>query len=131
VNKATSIVGSEKTVNHSAEEQADTDVLQVSVPPVQKEREDNQSQSKITPTVDEAPSATYRFSRFCFKAKEIEPLEDSQLFRMVTPDGTFQMTKAEFYSAFSNVVASKSYSESGIYHSKSVPKKALPYKLSE
>jgi len=43
---------------------------------------------------------TYEFSRLGFKADVIEPLRDRDSFRVVTPVGTFQMTKAEFYRDF-------------------------------
>ena len=56
----------------------------------------------------------YSFSRLCFKADVIEPLNDDDIFAVHTPDGTFQMTKADFYRVFPNVVASKSYRDSGI-----------------
>lgn len=85
-----------------------------------------------SPSVSQGkPAITYNFSRFCFKASHIEPLEDDQAFRVVTPKGTFQMTKAEFYKAFPKVVVSKSYAENGIYHYPAVPKSAMPYLLSE
>ena len=77
------------------------------------------------------PTVTYNFSRLCFKASQIEPLQDDQIFRVITPVGTFQMTKAEFHKAFPKVIMSKSYSENGIYHYPAVPKSALPYKLPE
>lgn len=38
------------------------------------------------------------------------------ILRVVTPAGTFQMTKSEFYREFKNVVGSKSYSQDGIYN---------------
>ena len=72
---------------------------------------------------------TYKATRLLFRASVIEPLLSDEAFRIVTPDGTFQMTKAEFYRDFANVVASASYRENGIYHSKTVPKKAFPYRV--
>ena len=77
------------------------------------------------------PAVTYTFSRLCFKASKIEPLQPDEAFRVVTPVGTFQMTKAEFYNTFPKVVESKSYAQSGLYHYPSVPQRALPYKLPE
>ncbi len=77
------------------------------------------------------PTVTYNFSRLCFKASQIEPLQDNQVFRVITPVGSSQMTKAEFHKAFPRVVVSKSYFENGIYHYPTVPKSALPYKLLE
>lgn len=72
---------------------------------------------------------TYKATRLLFRASVIEPLLPDEAFRIVTPDGTFQMTKAEFYRDFANVVASASYRENGIYHSASVPKKAFQYRV--
>jgi hypothetical protein len=76
-----------------------------------------------------SPRATYKFTRFCFKREVIEPLDWSDEFRMITPAGTFQMSKADFYEVFSNVVQSRSYQQNGIYHSKNAPRKALRFLL--
>ena len=73
--------------------------------------------------------ATYQFSRLCFKADIIEPLRDRDQFRVETPDGVFEMTKAQFYRDFANVVASQSYREKGIYHYPATPQKALKYRV--
>lgn len=51
----------------------------------------------------------YTSSRLCFKATEIESLQDTDVFIIRTPQGVFQFTKAEFYRDFSNVVKTKSY----------------------
>ena len=48
---------------------------------------------------------------------------------MITPVGTFEMTKADFYRAFPNVVRSRSYREGGVYHYPSVPKAALEFRV--
>src|SRR5580700_1703445 len=40
------------------------------------------------------PVATYEFSRLCFKRDVIEALAPLDAFRVVTPEGVFQMTKA-------------------------------------
>lgn len=55
------------------------------------------------------PKVTYSRTRLCFRADEIEPLDWDDRFRIVTPDGTFEMTKRDFYRDFPNVVASASY----------------------
>ncbi len=74
----------------------------------------------------------YEFSRFCFKADAIEPLAMHDSFRMMTKrHGTFQMTKREFYRDFANVVLTDSYQRARLYHSPTVPKKALPYRVAE
>lgn len=55
------------------------------------------------------PHVSYRSTRLHFKASIIEPLADDNVFEIQTPDATWRMTKAQFYSAFPNVVASESY----------------------
>lgn len=69
----------------------------------------------------------YTSSRLCFKADEIEPLNDSDVFIIQTPQGTFQFTKVEFYREFSNVTKTKSYRENGVYHYSVTPKRALSF----
>ncbi len=73
------------------------------------------------------PIPTYEFSRLGFKADVIEPLRPDERFRIVTPEGTFEMTKAEFYRDFDNVVRSMSYRDRGLYHYPTTPEKALKY----
>ena len=137
----------EDVVNAAVEEYADTSYTQTSASLSQTEAalDDNQSSKQLPVESDQqikhplvsstafisqdAPTVTYNFSRLCFKASQIEPLQEDQVFRVVTPVGSFQMTKAEFHRAFPKVIVSKSYSENGIYHYPSVPKSALPYKL--
>jgi hypothetical protein len=65
---------------------------------------------------EETMAVTYKASRLAFKADLIEPLPPSGRFRIVTPHGTFEMSKAEFYSAFPNVVKSRSYTAGRLYH---------------
>jgi hypothetical protein len=72
-------------------------------------------------------AASYRFSRLCFKAAVIEPLSWDDVFEVVTPVGTFRMSKADFYRDFPGVVQTRSYRESGIYHYPKVPAVALRY----
>ncbi len=74
--------------------------------------------------------ASYRYYRLGFKADVIEPLGEREVFRIVTPEGTFQMTKRDFYRDFPNVVQSRSYRENGLYHYPEVPGKALKYRVS-
>jgi hypothetical protein len=73
----------------------------------------------------------YMAGRLTFKRDVIEELEDSEAFRVVTPEGTFQMTKTDVYTAFPAVVRSRSYREAGIYHYPRVPKAAEPFRLDE
>jgi hypothetical protein len=75
------------------------------------------------------PAASYKFSRLCFRRDAIEAIGPTEVFRVITPIGTFQMTKAEFHRDFPNVVASKSYRERGIYHYPKLPVRAEQYRL--
>jgi hypothetical protein len=73
----------------------------------------------------------YRASRLHFKAEKIEPLRPEDRFRIDTPHGSFEMSKAEFYRDFPNVVTSRSYKEKGSYHYLKVPKRALRYRTGD
>jgi hypothetical protein len=71
------------------------------------------------------PKVTYQFSRLCFKADIIiEPLADDDQFQVDTPEGSFVMTKLEFYRAFPNVVGTRSYKRGRVYHYPRTPQKA-------
>lgn len=72
----------------------------------------------------------YTSSRLCFKADIIEPLNENDSFMVHTPNGTFQLTKADFYRVFSNVIETKSYQESRIYSCKYPPKRAMQFLIS-
>ena len=74
-----------------------------------------------------AVAASYRATRLLFRAAVIEALEPSQRFQVITPEGTFEMTKADFYRAFPNVVNSRSYRDAGVYHYPKVPVVALQF----
>ena len=69
----------------------------------------------------------YSFGRLCFKADIIEPLNDNDEFIVHTPDGSFRMTKADFYKVFSNVPKTKSYQEGRIYSCKYPPQRAMQF----
>ena len=75
------------------------------------------------------PSVTYHHSRLCFKADQIEPLPMDGSFRVVTKVGTFQMTKAQFYRDFANVVGSRSYRTPGGYHYPTLPARAERHRV--
>lgn len=66
----------------------------------------------------------YSATRLTFRRDVIEPLRASDAFRIVTPHGTFEMTRAEFYDEFANVAASRSYRDTGVYHYRTVPHRA-------
>ncbi len=71
---------------------------------------------------------SYKAKRLLFKADIIEPLSDEDIFAIHTPEGTFQMTKADFYRVFENVVKSNSYSKTlGFYHYPTIPHKAMQF----
>lgn len=72
--------------------------------------------------------STYKFSRFCFKASVIEPLQMNDVFTMITPPGNFKMTKADFYSVFPRIRESRSYREKGIHHFPQIPKSAEQFR---
>jgi hypothetical protein len=78
-----------------------------------------------------APKARYSFSRLCFKSDVIEQLEPADHFRVDTPDGSFQMSKEEFYRDFANVIESKSYREGGVYHYPAPPQHTLKFLVLE
>ena len=73
---------------------------------------------------------SYQFSRLGFRADVIEPLGDDDEFQVVSPVGTFRMTKAQFYSTFANVVRTMSYWERGLYYYPTVPAKAERFRVS-
>jgi hypothetical protein len=75
------------------------------------------------------PIATYKFSRLCFKRDVIEALAPNDSFRVETPVGTFQMTKADFYRVFPNVVQSRSYLNDGVYHYRRLPGQAAEFRV--
>ena len=69
----------------------------------------------------------YFYSRLCFKADIIEQLNDNDEFAVHTPFGVFQMSKAEFYETFPNIVKTESYQKNRIYSMKNPTKKALRF----
>lgn len=73
--------------------------------------------------------ATVEYESSClyFKADVIENLKRNDSFIVRTPDGTFKMTKADFYEVFKNVTESNSYKEKRFYSMSHVPKKALQF----
>lgn len=79
--------------------------------------------------VGQGATVTYRATRLLFKHDLIEPLPDSGRFRVQTPVGDFEMTKAEFYAEFPGVTASRSYREGGVYHFPTPPKRAERFRV--
>lgn len=75
--------------------------------------------------------AEYMAGRLTFKRDVIEPLKEFDVFRVVTPHGTFQMTKADVYAAFPAVVRSRSYRDAGIYHYPRLPEAAKAFRVDD
>lgn len=69
-------------------------------------------------------TVSYTKTRLHFDANLIESLDWHDKFRIVTPHGTFELSKREFYETFSNVVKTSSYRRGKCYHYKKTPKKA-------
>lgn len=76
-------------------------------------------------------TVTYESSRLGFRKEVIEALALTGSFRVVTPDGVFQMTVEDFRRDFANVVASRSYQDAGIYTYPTPPAKAERYRVEE
>jgi|ERR1035438_4710119 hypothetical protein len=89
----------------------------------------NQELPTASPT--DRPVATYEFSRLCFKRDVIEALAPHDTFRVATPVGVFQMTKADFDRDFSNVARSRSYLENGSYNYPVLPSKAERFRVNQ
>lgn len=75
------------------------------------------------------PAVSYSAARLRFYADRIEPLAMDSVFEVVTPEGTWRMTKADFYRAFPNVVASDSYQRVRYYHYPKVPRQAEQFRV--
>ena len=69
------------------------------------------------------------YTRLTFIRDQIEPLNWDDNFTIPTIDGTYRMTKREFYNVFSNVVNTISYRDNGIYHYPRTPKKAEIFRV--
>jgi len=76
------------------------------------------------------PSVTYPYSRLCFIKKRIDPLSPDDQFRIVTPVGTFQMSKREFETDFAEVAFGDCYNvKVRRYHYRKLPSKAEKYRI--
>lgn len=91
-------------------------------------RHREKQQTSGTRASADGPKVTYDSSRFCFKRDRIDGLQPSEEFRMITPVGVFQMSKADFYQEFPNVVASASY-KNGVYNYPKLPSKAEQFRI--
>jgi hypothetical protein len=75
--------------------------------------------------------AAYHASRLTFKRDVIEPLRADAVFRVITPLGTFEMTKAELYATFPGVPLSVSYRDRGTYNYSVLPPAAARFRVSD
>lgn len=73
----------------------------------------------------------YTATRLLFRRLVIEALSMDESFRIITPQGIFQLTRRMFETEFPNVVKSKSYQIGGIYHYPRTPQRALRYLVSK
>ena len=73
-------------------------------------------------------AAEYFCARLTFRRDVIEALEPDDAFRVVTPRGTFEMSRAEFEDVFPNVVESRSYRDGGVYHYPTLPEKVQRFR---
>ncbi len=71
----------------------------------------------------------YRYARLTFVRNRIEPLAWDDSFQVDTNEGSFILTKRQFYDLFPGVVASVSYRELGNYNYKTVPAHALAFRV--
>ena len=76
-----------------------------------------------------SPRVVYEHSRLCFRRDQIEELGINERFRVVSPVGTFEMTRGDFERVFANVARSRSYRVGGLYHYPVVPAKADPFRI--
>ena len=91
-----------------------------------------QMSSEQEPAPEACPDCitVMQYARLCFRKAVIEPLPDDAKFCVITRnDGTFAMTKREFYATFGNVAKSDSYRIGGNYSYTRVPKKALRFRV--
>jgi hypothetical protein len=74
------------------------------------------------------PKQTYKYSRLCFKRKVIDTLRADDEFRIETPMGVFQMSRAEFDTDFGKISKTASWKNLGFYSYPVVPSKAEKYR---
>ena len=70
---------------------------------------------------------TYTAARLTFYRDIIEPLRPEQSFTIECRDGTFTMTKRDFYDVFGNVAESHAYRDQGNYNYSKTPEKAFAF----
>ena len=77
-----------------------------------------------------AAKVVYKYSRLCFKHKVIDALTPDDEFRVETPSGAFQMSKADFEADFGRIARTASWKRLGFYSYPVVPSKAEKYRVS-
>ena len=82
------------------------------------------------PTPDSTAKVTYKYSRLCFKRKVIDSLSSKDEFKVETPVGAFQMSKADFETDFGRITRTASWKNLGFYSYPIVPSKAEKYRVS-
>ena len=103
----------------------------------EQESSSGPSEHRMAPAGDTLPGlhpahvAEYRASRLTFKRDVIEALVEGEVFRIITPVGTFAMTRADVYRVFPKMVQTRSYREQGIYHTPSLLAAIEPFRITE
>jgi hypothetical protein len=91
------------------------------------------SVAPVTPTIRESSAGEagvrYKATRLLFRKDAIEPLGIEDTFEIITPMGSFRLTKREFYQEFPGVVKSRSYQDRGLYHYPYVPQRAERFRV--
>jgi hypothetical protein len=74
----------------------------------------------------------YKASRLRFVKSRVDELLPGGKLRIVVPDeGVFEFSKEEFETDFCNVLKAPCYNNAGYYHYRTVPKKALKYRVAD
>ena len=74
----------------------------------------------------------YYSNRLIFYRDIIEPLGDNDIFECITPEGTFAMSKKDFYRVFSNVANNVTcYIHDGKYSYSKTPEKARQFLIKD
>lgn len=81
-----------------------------------------------TSSVGRRPTVQWSSDKLVFYRHKIESLKPNDVFAVViSGEGTFQMSKAEFQRKFNNIIMSPEYRSHGIYKYEVIPEEALPY----
>ena len=81
-----------------------------------------------TSSVGRRPTVQWSSDRLVFYRHKIESLKPNDVFAcVISGEGTFQMTKAEFQRKFNNIIMSPEYRSHGIFKYEVLPDEALPF----